>query len=759
MTDTTDSLTPAPIVRKSLHGSSPRTGSSVSTSLRLLRQPLFWLFLATGAVLTIAAGHLAGHHEFAMGDSAERLYLLDGFDGLEHRSEGEYRWTYPFAMFTVPHAGPGPLTANLTLFDGAPTPRRLSVSLDGKEVYSGITQVGSVPWVLPISGTATSENPQIALSTQGWNPPGDSRTLGVAVTSVEVSSPSASWRAWLAGMALFLAPLLLIFAISYRGGMYAMTPALLSGIGVLAICGGLLAYGDVWLNKTSWIILVLSLIAAALIIFLPARVTRGRRHALWGALALMFVLLLLTLGRFNTGDAEAMYQVTERLLKKDVPWQYSNKLWPHFGLGQSLVNIPFYLGGLAWASVTGADANQLAHFCVSLLNQIITPITTLVLFLGARRRFGLEVALALVGTFLLATPAVPYARLAFAEPLSSLLVFGALMLLWATGSSQADANAGATQPSRGAIIGCGLCLGMAVLVKPANAIYVPLTMLYLVYALTRRGEAEAPSKPLPRNLLSMDSLTRVGGGLALMVVAMLPSIIVTALFNAMRYGSPLVTGYENEGFTTPLLVGLYGLLFSPGKGIIYFAPPVMLAPIGLFYMWRKGSSQARAEALWIGAQAVIVFIFYALWSSWAGNWAWGPRFLVPFVPFMLWSLGPLVKQLWARALWWVLGAGGLVVAIAGTLVDQSYYFEINGVYSRGTSAEYNMLFTPEWSQIVAHWRFLLTGTREAVMRPALEQMGLAPIWDVLVPATFVAMALLCLVMALGAFHQGMHEQP
>ena len=100
---------------------------------------------------------------------------------------------------------------------------------------------------------------------------------------------------------------------------------------------------------------------------------------------------------------------------------------------------------------------------------------------------------------------------------------------------------------------------------------------------------------------------------------------------------------------------------------------------------------------------------------------------------MLWPLGALAGHAPARRAWWVLGAAGFLVAIPGALIDQFYYFDLNGVYKGGTEAERLMLFDPAWSQIVAHWRFLLTGTREAVVRPVLADFGLPAWWDVVVP--------------------------
>jgi len=110
-------------------------------------------------------------------------------------------------------------------------------------------------------------------------------------------------------------------------------------------------------------------------------------------------------------------------------------------------------------------------------------LTALVLFTAARQRWDSSVGLALVGTFLLATPALTYARLAFAEPISTLLILAALLLLLPL---RPHAPPG-YRPHTGAIFLAGLAGGAAVLVKPANAIYLPLPTLYLLWLLWRSG--------------------------------------------------------------------------------------------------------------------------------------------------------------------------------------------------------------------------------------------------------------------------------
>jgi hypothetical protein len=740
--------------------------SQFKVRLPHLCQPLFWVLALLGIFLVFVAGRLGGRYELAMGDLAERLYTLDGFSGAESGPNGTYRWANPNASITMPRIERGALVANLTLFDAAPEPRKLQISLDGVVLYDGFTHVGGTPWALSLPAMATSERPTLFLSIEPWKPPGDSRILGIGFLRLQVDAPDVAMRAIVAECAISLSILLLAGAVARRTRYYAASAA--GGIGVLALLGGMLVYGDIWLNRAALAILLMSLVASVTIFTGRPGTPLARRAPLWGALSLAALLLLITLRHFNTGDAKAMYQVTLGLTLDGVPWQHYNHAWIHFGLGQSLLFIPLEWLGEIWSAATGADIEQLGPFCAALLNQLITPATALVLYLGARRRFGGGIALALVGTYLLATPAIPYARLAFAEPLSGLLILSATMLLWMhslrlpskpDGEDQQTSASNTKHPSHAALPGgnlphigsiatAGLLLGLAILVKPANGIYLPITILYLIWALSTEGGRSPFRWRASSNSSLAKKVKQVAPKLVLFVIGLLPGLLLTAYFDFIRYGSFFTTGYEEEGFTTPLHVGLYGLLFSPGKGIIYFAPPVLLSVWGLVAFWRSRVPQLRAETLLILGQGVIVFIFHALWSSWEGNIAWGPRFLIPFVPFLLWPIGALAQRAWARVAWWALGVVGFLVAIAGTLVDQFYYFDIYHVYAAGTQVEHDMLFTPEWSQIVAHWRFILTGEREPMIIPTLEEMGVPALWDTAVPIAFAALALLALVLCL-----------
>ena len=81
----------------------------------------------------------------------------------------------------------------------------------------------------------------------------------------------------------------------------------------------------------------------------------------------------------------------------------------------------------------------------------------------------------------------------------------------------------------------------------------------------------------------------------------------------------------------PILVSVWGFLFSPGKSIFLYTPPLVLAVLGLPRFWRSH----RSSVLAMIATIVPVVLFYCCFPSWPGDWAWGPRYAVFAVPVLL----------------------------------------------------------------------------------------------------------------------------
>ena len=80
--------------------------------------------------------------------------------------------------------------------------------------------------------------------------------------------------------------------------------------------------------------------------------------------------------------------------------------------------------------------------------------------------------------------------------------------------------------------------------------------------------------------------------------------------------------------------GLYGLLLSPGKSLFLYAPPLLLSVLGLpFFLRAKG----RLAFVFV-ATPLVYLLVYGSKGVWHGG-GWGPRYLVPALPFLaLWAL-------------------------------------------------------------------------------------------------------------------------
>ncbi|MBA4067011.1 MAG: hypothetical protein C0501_25535 [Isosphaera sp.] len=111
------------------------------------------------------------------------------------------------------------------------------------------------------------------------------------------------------------------------------------------------------------------------------------------------------------------------------------------------------------------------------------------------------------------------------------------------------------------------------------------------------------------------------------------------LENWARRGDPLAGGYDGDaglrtalpysgrpGFGYPLFFGLLSVLFSFGKGLVFFAP-------GLFARYPPAAEADRdadvrlVYRVWVAVVVGLVLV-YARWWAWYGGAVWGPRFFL-----------------------------------------------------------------------------------------------------------------------------------
>lgn len=178
------------------------------------------------------------------------------------------------------------------------------------------------------------------------------------------------------------------------------------------------------------------------------------------------------------------------------------------------------------------------------------------------------------------------------------------------------------------------------------------------------------------------------------------------LENKVRRGTFFSTGYEGDfayttlmpfsgqtGFSYPWVLGVFAILFSFGKGLLFFAPGLFLPP-------RELPEPIRHWHRQLVLYVVGLVVVYAGWWSWYGGRFWGPRFfLIAGVPACL-ALADFLRT----------AKTGLEKALAGVALSLSLWVGFTGTYfgERGTEIcfangyelEHLCWYVPEFSVLV-----------------------------------------------------------
>jgi hypothetical protein len=148
-------------------------------------------------------------------------------------------------------------------------------------------------------------------------------------------------------------------------------------------------------------------------------------------------------------------------------------------------------------------------------------------------------------------------------------------------------------------------------------------------------------------------------------------VLAFVAFNYVRFGTASAPGRYDGGvlFGSDRLAAILSFTVSPGKSIVLFSPPVVLAAAGAFGMLRRAPTLTVAILLvsLIHGALVLQLTFFG------GDWCWGPRYLLVLVP--LWALAAPFAAAHLRPVV-VIGvlAAGLSVQVLAVSVDHQRFF-------------------------------------------------------------------------------------
>ncbi len=390
-------------------------------------------------------------------------------------------------------------------------------------------------------------------------------------------------------------------------------------------------------------------------------------------LTINFFFLLVSSGRVRTRDelsadlqAESLATRGSTAIPQADSFYFYGKhdRWgepqPPYGAAQAAFLIPWYLTGRGFLRILPgipyrAKEVVLDATVVASSATFAALAASLAFLIFARLGISLRVSVMAASMLALATPLLAYSAVLYSEPLTCVLLLGAAAALFTAPRDRLISWQEAT-------LG-GILLGTMIWVRPTHVIAAPV---FLAAIVIRDGEK---------------------GWRAARILAAVVAVFGLAYLwrNHYLFGDPFDFGYPSvsdggknmNSFDTPLLTGLYGFLFSPGKSVFLFAPPIVLAIAGI----RKLARLDKGLAVVAGALPIVYLFFYATFTQWEGGFCVGPRYLVPVIAVLCLGLGAALEHAgaWIRRMAIGLTIAGFVVQ-AVNLATSFFEDQANGNY-------------------------------------------------------------------------------
>jgi hypothetical protein len=299
---------------------------------------------------------------------------------------------------------------------------------------------------------------------------------------------------------------------------------------------------------------------------------------------------------------------------------YKGNYYSALAPGVSFLSLPFV--GLGFVLDGGFSLFGNAMLLSELFVAFCDAIAAYLVFKLASMYFTERTSAFVAFAYAFSTIGWPFATYFFESDVSAmfdvLAVYLAIRMARSGSSGLADA------------VPCGAALGAALTIDYLNGILVPIVSIFLLYSFRRR-------------------LGRFAEGFVGLLVASAVGVVLIAIYNQVAFGNPLLTteqAYQHTSsllgsFSYPLLSGLYLDLFSPLRGVFVYCPILILGAVGFDFILRR--RETASEGLLLAACFVGFLIPYAMWYNAVGGEAFGQRFLIPVIPFLLLPAGFVIE--------------------------------------------------------------------------------------------------------------------
>ena len=319
------------------------------------------------------------------------------------------------------------------------------------------------------------------------------------------------------------------------------------------------------------------------------------------------------------------------------------RIYGWYGIGQSLVMLPAdiigaYIERLPAFEDYDADPTVRDIFVSYTTNIAICVLAALVCFrLLGLLGFSLRQRIAGVLALIFCTTFLHYAQNMMENNLIFLFTFTALTFQFEWLRSG----------SRRALLLGSLALGANLLTRLTTALDLLAVVLFLLLMSRVAGIGQ------PEKRARLIDYARVA------LPVYLVSLALDRAYQFYRFGTVFSTylgGFVREQrllnpalpaafpFETPFHVGFFGALFQPEKSIFLFDPLLLLTVLLCLAAWKRFQPEIRAYLITFAALLLAYICFYARFTVWSGDFAWGDRYVSTTVEMLAFISVPLLMR-------------------------------------------------------------------------------------------------------------------